>query len=86
MAFFSKKFEINDYFIKGFCSNLVCFKDVCKKNFKVYTILAQIEMLDKTIADERLIIRRRAVSFESIFSRPADESLRLIFAKQPAQV
>ena len=63
MAFFSKKFEINDYFIKGFCSNLVCFKDVCKKNFRIYTILAQIEMLDKTIADERLIIRRRAVSF-----------------------
>ena len=55
------------------------------RNFEIYTILAKVKRLDKTIANERLIIRRRAVLFLVDISRLADESFRLIFVKQPAQ-
>ena len=55
-------------------------------NFKIYTILAKVEKLDKITADEGLTIRRRAVLFRVDVSRLADESFRLIFVAQPAQI
>ena len=56
-----------------------------QEDFKIFTILAKVEMLDKSTADERLIIRRRLVLFWVFIPRLAEESLRLIFVKQPAQ-
>ena len=48
--------------------------------------MAKVKKLDEIIADEWLIIRRRLVSFRADISRLADESFRLIFVKQLAQV
>ena len=55
-------------------------------NFKIYTTLAKVKKRDKVTADEGLTIRRRAVLFRVDVPRLADESFRLIFVKQPAQI
>ena len=57
-----------------------------QRNFEIYIILAKVKMPDKTITDERLIIRRGVVLFRVDISRLAGESFRSIFVKQPAQV
>ena len=82
MEFSSK----NCIFVERFVFKFVCFKYICKEILKFYTTLAKVKTLGKTITDERLIIRRRAVFFRVDISRLADEFIRLILVKQPAQV
>ena len=82
MVFSSKTY----IFIEGFFSEFVSFKYVCKEILKFTSFWQRFKTPDKTIADERLIICRGMVLFRVDISRLADESFRLIFVKQPAQV
>ena len=44
-----------------------------QSNFKIYTILAKAKRLDKTFADDRLVIRRGVVLFRIKIFRLADD-------------